>query len=181
MTAIDLSARRETVRRFVLRLVGVPDLADDIVQETMLRAMSSAAGFAGRAKPDTWLSAIALNVLRDHWRKPASRAEHTDASALDTLADDHDVVLDLMKAEMGSCIAGHLMALPDRHRQILALHDMGGAGHAEIARIMGIGEGNARVLLHRARAALRARLSGYCDLDLTDDEVPCAPRQGAAS
>jgi DNA-directed RNA polymerase specialized sigma24 family protein len=43
------------------------------------------------------------------------------------------------------------MALPDRQREVLTLHDIGGAGHAEVAETLGISEGNARVPLHRAR------------------------------
>jgi RNA polymerase sigma-70 factor (ECF subfamily) len=182
VTGLDLAAHRADVRRFVVRVVGNADLAEDIVQETLLRAMTSAAGFAGRSRPATWLSAIALNVLRDHLRRPATRAE-TDADEA-VLADlpsgEDDVVLALMKEEMGVCIAAHLMALPDRQREVLALHDMGGASHAEVAEVLGIGEGNARVLLHRARAALRERLGRNCHLDLGRDAIPCTPRDGNA-
>lgn len=179
MTDIDLAAHRADLRRFVVRVVGNVDLAEDIVQETLLRAIVSA-GFAGRSRPGTWLSAIALNVLRDHYRRPATRTEaEADEAALAELpADGDDVVLALMKEEMGACITAHLMALPDRQREVLALHDMGDASHAEVAEVLGIGEGNARVLLHRARAALRERLGRHCQLDLGRDVVPCRPRDG---
>lgn len=179
-TAQDLAAHRADLRRFVLRAVGNADLAEDVVQETLLRAIASPAGFAGRARPLTWLSAIALNVLRDHYRRPGTRAEvEADAAVLEALPDDgEDVVLALMRDEMGTCIADHLMALPDRQREVLALHDIGGASHAEVAAALGIAEGNARVLLHRARAALRERLGRHCRLDLGRDAVPCTPREG---
>lgn len=181
MTDLDIAAYRSDLRRFVLRAVGNPDLAEDIVQETLLRAVSAKAGFAGRSQPLTWLSAIALNVLRDHYRRPATRGEVAlDSESLAAIpAEDEDVVLRLQKAEMGSCITAHLMALPDRQREVLVLHDMGGASHAEVARVLGLGEGNARVLLHRARAALRDRLGRHCRLDLGRDSVPCTPRDGA--
>ncbi|HYH22681.1 MAG TPA: RNA polymerase sigma factor [Azospirillum sp.] len=173
---LDLAALRADLHRFVLRVVGNADLAEDVVQETLLRAITSAAGFAGRSKPLTWLSAIALNVLRDHYRRPATRAE-ADAVALEEMpADGDDVVLVLMRDEMGACIADHLLALPDRQREVLTLHDVGGASHAEVAEALGVAEGNARVLLHRARAALRERLGRHCRLDLGRDAVPCAPR-----
>lgn len=186
MTDIDLAAHRADLRRFVVRVVGNNvDLAEDIVQETLLRAIASStagttAGFAGRSRPGTWLSAIALNVLRDHYRRPATRAaaEADEAALAELPADGDDVVLALMKEEMGACITAHLMALPDRQREVLALHDMGDASHAEVAEVLGIGEGNARVLLHRARAALRERLGRHCQLDLGRDAVPCRPRDG---
>lgn len=183
MTDIDFAAHRAELRRFVLRLVGDPDLAEDIVQETLLRAMRPASGFAGRSRPATWLSAIALNILRDHFRRPARRAElSVDEIVLAELPSaDEDVVQALMRGEMADCIARHLLALPERQRQVLALHDMGGASHGEIAAVLGIAECNARVLLHRARAALRQRLRQHCRLDLGRDAIPCQPRGGEAS
>ena len=180
---LDIAAHRADLRRFVVSVVGNPDLAEDIVQETLLRAMTSAAGFAGRSQPMSWLSAIALNVLRDHYRRPATRAEAaaaTDDAVLNELPSDDDVVMALMLDEMGACITDHLTALPDRQREVLTLHDVGGAGHAEVAAVLGISEGNARVLLHRARTALRARLGRHCQLDLGRDAVPCTPRTGRA-
>lgn len=181
-TGLDIAAHRANLRRFVVSVVGNSDLAEDIVQETLLRAMTSAAGFAGRSRPMTWLSAIALNVLRDHYRRPALRNEvAADQTALDGLPSDDDIVLALMQDEMGACIADHLTALPDRQREVLTLHDIGGASHAEVAKVLGIGEGNARVLLHRARAALRERLGRHCRIDLGRDAVPCTPRTGRAS
>ncbi|HYH38431.1 MAG TPA: RNA polymerase sigma factor [Azospirillum sp.] len=176
--ATDLAAHRADLRRFVLRVVGNPDLAEDIVQETLLRAMTSPAGFAGRSQPLTWLSAIALNALRDHYRRRSTREVVADEAALEELPSDDDIVLALMQDEMGACIADHLTALPDRQREVLTLHDIGGASHAEVAEALGIREGNARVLLHRARAALRERLGRHCRIDLGRDAVPCTPRSG---
>ncbi|KIM00428.1 DNA-directed RNA polymerase specialized sigma subunit sigma24-like protein [Paramagnetospirillum magnetotacticum MS-1] len=182
MTHMDLAAYRTDLRRFVLRLTGNADLADDIVQDTLVRALTSSAGFSGRAKPLTWLSAIALNVLRDHYRRPATRTEtELDEDALTALpgeGEDADMVL--MQGEMGACITTHIMALPERLRDVLILHDMAEADHAEVALALGISEGNARVLLHRARIALRGRLAGQCRLDFGRDAIPCTPRDGGA-
>lgn len=179
VNGLDFAAHRTDLRRFVLSLVGNPDLAEDIVQETLLRAMTSPAGFAGRSQPMTWLSAIALNALRDHYRRRSTRTEvAADEAVLEELPSDDDVVLALMQDEMGACIADHLTALPDRQREVLTLHDVGGASHAEVAEVLGVSEGNARVLLHRARAALRERLGRHCRIDLGRDAVPCTPRTG---
>lgn len=182
MTDMDLAAYRADLRRFVLRLTGNADLADDIVQDTLVRALTSPAGFSGRAKPLTWLSAIALNVLRDHYRRPATRTEteldEESLAALPGEGEDADMVL--MQGEMGACITTHVMALPERLRDVLILHDMAEADHGEVALALGISEGNARVLLHRARGALRGRLAGQCRLDFGRDAIPCTPRDGGA-
>ncbi|MBC7951587.1 MAG: RNA polymerase sigma factor [Rhodospirillaceae bacterium] len=181
VAAVDLAAHRTELSRFVVRLVGNAALAEDIVQETLLRAVKSPAAFAGRSQPGSWLSAIALNVLRDHYRRPSTRNEvEADELAMAEVPDDDEgVVMALMKDEMGACITAHLVALPDRQREVLVLHDMGGASHSEVAEALGISEGNARVLLHRARAALRERLGSHCQLDLGRDAVPCTPRTGS--
>lgn len=180
MTAIDLAAHRADLRRFVLKLTGNADLADDIVQDTLVRALTSPRPFAGRSRPLTWLSAIALNLLRDHCRRPSSRAETAlDEDALAALpAESPDAESTLLSREMGDCINGHLAALPERLRDVLILHQMAEADHAEIAAALDITEGNARVLLHRARAALRTRLSDHCRLDFAGDALPCTPRDG---
>lgn len=183
MTDLDLAAYRADLRRFVLRLTGNADLADDIVQDTMVRALASPASFAGRSRPLTWLSAIALNVLRDHYRRPASRAEtELDEAVLSTLpAGEQSAEMALLTGEMGACITAHVMALPERLRDVLILHHMAEASHAEIAAALDISEGNARVLLHRGRAALKERLASQCRLDFAGDAIPCTPRDGEAS
>lgn len=167
------------LRRFVIRLVGNDALADDIVQETLLRAHRAKPGFEGRANHQTWLAAIALNVTRDHFRRASTQMEATatDDEALAELPSMEDAEHALMEHEMGACITAHLLALPDRQRGVLALHDIEGADHAEIASALGISEGHARVLLHRARAALRARLHEHCQLSFGNDAIPCVPRE----
>lgn len=78
------------------------------MQEALLRAIASSAGFADRAEPLIWLSTIALNVLRDHFRRPATRHEAGGGDeALEVIsAEDGDLVFALMKGEMGACSAG---------------------------------------------------------------------------
>ena len=171
------ATERANLRRFVIRLVGNDTLADDIVQEALLRAHRANAGFSGRANRQTWLAAIALNVTRDHFRRASTRLEGAvaDEEALARMPSGEDTEHTLMEHEMGVCITAHLMALPDRQREVLALHDIEGADHAEVAAALGIGEGSARVLLHRARAALRARLREHCHLSFGGDAIPCVP------
>ena len=171
------ATERANLRRFVIRLVGNETLADDIVQEALLRAHRTDAGFSGRSNRRTWLAAIALNVTRDHYRRASVRLEQavTDEEKLAELPSAEDTEHSLMEQEMAMCITAHLMALPDRQREVLALHDIQGADHAEVAAVLGISEGNARVLLHRARAALKARLSDHCHLSFGSDAIPCVP------
>lgn len=179
MSNPDFATHRAQLLRFVTGITGNAEFTEDIVQETLLRAHKAAATFSDQAQPATWLAAIALNVIRDHYRTRARKhAEIEDAETLlDKLpADGDDTVLSMMKGEMGACSTDHLVALPERQRRALILHDMMGASHAEMAATLGIGEGNARTILHRARAALRERLQCHCHLDFGGDVIPCTPR-----
>jgi RNA polymerase sigma-70 factor (ECF subfamily) len=157
-------------------LVGDGTLADDIIQETFLRAQITRSGFEGRANLGTWLAAIALNIARDHFRRQATRVEIAASNeVMNTMPTGDDAERALLEREMAACITSYLMTLPERQRQILALHDMGGASHAEVAEVLGMTEGNARVLLHRSRAALRAKLRQHCRWSFGSDAIPCTP------
>lgn len=141
-----------------------------------MRALKSAIAYSGQAQIGTWLAAIVLNVLRDQYRA-ASRTESGDTVTMlaGVPAEDAGAVLGMMKDEMGACITGHLLALPERQRRVLVLHDMAGASHTEVAEALGISEGNAGIVLYRARAALRERLQCQCHLDFGRDAIPCSP------
>lgn len=167
---------RETVRAFILKLVGNPALADDLVQEALLRAHRSTGEFKGDASRKSWLHVIALNVVRDHFRATARRPQLvSDPEALLMLRDDTSLEDELLHQEMASCIRQYVLRLPERQRDVVALHDIAGLTHGEVSAALGISEGNSRILLHRGRAALRLLLEENCLLCF-DDEVPCQPK-----
>ena len=93
----------EFVRAFILKLIGDPSLADDLVQETLLRAHKSEAGFKGDASRTSWLCAIALNVMRDHFRATARRPKQvSDLKTLLVLRSDEVLEDDFLQREMDS-------------------------------------------------------------------------------
>jgi RNA polymerase sigma-70 factor (ECF subfamily) len=174
--SLDLAQHRDALLGFIWRMVGARDLAEDLTQDTLLRAEQNRASFRGQASPRTWLFAIAVNACRDHFRARARNAPRPlDLAPAERLPANEDLEQAFAQTEMGSCIAGYLFQLPERQREIVALHDMGGLDHGEISRLLGISESNARVLLHRGRAALRTLLEKHCTLAF-DDTVPCEPR-----
>jgi RNA polymerase sigma-70 factor, ECF subfamily len=173
----DLAQHRDALVHFIRRMVGDSALAEDLAQETLLRAEQKRATFRGQASLRTWLFAIALNACRDHFRTDARNAQRAvDLSAAERLPANVNLEQAQAQTEMGTCISAYLFQLPERQREVVALHDMGGLDHEEISRLLGITEPNARVLLHRGRAALRALLEKHCDLAF-DDAIPCEPRR----
>ena len=176
LNAGESASERETVRAFILKLVGDPALADDLVQEALLKAHRSAAGFKGDASRKSWLHVIALNVVRDHFRATARRPQQvSDPEALLALRDDTALEEDLLQREMASCIRQYILRLPERQRDVVALHDIAGLTHGEVASALDISESNSRMLLHRGRSALRLLLEESCLLCF-DDPVPCQPK-----
>lgn len=176
----DMDQHYRAVRGFVHRLVGNEAVAEDLTQETFLRAQRSSGAYRGEASERSWLCAIALNLVRDHFRAAKrTPATTTDGAVLERVPSDENIEQDLLKAEMSACIGGYLRQLPRAQYDVLALHDMGGLSHAEIAAVLGISTANARVLLHRGRAALRKILETHCVLSFGDDAIPCEPRPPA--
>ena len=170
------SGQTGVVRGFILRVIGDPSLADDLLQETLLRAHKSAGTFKGNASRTTWLCTIALNVMRDHFRATARRpTQVSDPQMLLALRDEAALEDDVIQDEMDSCIRRYVLLLPERQRDIVALHDIAGLTHHEIAEALGISLSNSRTLLHRGRAALKLLFEENCILCF-DDSVPCQPK-----
>lgn len=172
----DRATHRDAVRRFLASVTGDSTLAEDLTQETFLRAERARARYRGDASLKTWLFSIALNLARDQFRAAARRGIATDLKAAEDLPSaELGAELAAMQKEMSTCIGRYVLQLPGQQREAVALHDIGGLDHAQIARHLGISEGNARVLLHRGHAALRRILEENCILSF-DDRIPCEPR-----
>ena len=133
------------------RIVGDPDDAADITQEVFLRAYTHPLQAGGDLRPEPWLYRIAVNASYDHLRRRAARP----STSLDAVAEVPDTSDGFVDGEIAHCVEACLASLTPRYRTALVLKDLHGLSHAEIAEVMDIHQGAARVLLHRARAAFR--------------------------
>ena len=141
------------------RLTGNEEDARDVVQETYLRAYRGIRRFRGEARVTTWLYRITANCAstqlgsrRRHRHEPLdATAEPVDTGAT-TDPCDRAVAADL-RATVEAAIA----ELPPRLRAVVVLRDVYDLPHDAIAAELGITETAAKVRLHRARRALRAR------------------------
>lgn len=175
VVAERVAVHRAKVRSFLVRLTKDGALADDLAQEALLRATRAAGSLRGEASPETWLTAIALNLARDHFRAAKRAPPTTSLARADEIPAPDRPDDDVLKAEMSTCILGHVARLPARQREAVLLHHFAGLGHREVATTLGVSEGNARVILHRGLEALRASLGRECILDFGDD-IPCDRR-----
>lgn len=139
--------------RYALWLCGDPALAQDLTQETFLRAWRSLSDLRDGKAAKAWLITI---LRREHARLyERTRPELTDIAALpledlDTLAPDH-------VGEAG-LIRRHLAELPAKYREPLVLQVLGGFSCEEIAGILGLTASAVMTQVFRARQQLRARL-----------------------
>lgn len=132
---------------------GDKALAEDMVQESFLRAWSKLNLFRGDSKFGTWLHRLTINVVLSDRRIRVKRLQRERELGDDlerTLVGDADVFAGLRK-DLESAIAG----LPERARTVLVLYDIEGYQHNEIAEMTGMAVGSSKAQLHRARKLLR--------------------------
>lgn len=140
---------RDDLYRYAFWLCRDPDLADDVVQETMLRAYRSLASLRDPSAAKTWLLTIAR---REHARVyERKRLETRDIDTLThaetaLLATGHDTDIDDMR--------GAILKLDDDYREPLVLQVLLGLTTEEIATAMGLSQGAVLTRLHRARKKL---------------------------
>jgi RNA polymerase sigma-70 factor (ECF subfamily) len=139
---------------FVHRLLGRSATeAEDVVQETWIRACEGLPRFRWESSFSTWLLGIGLNVVRGRQRRNAREPSGSLEESLQlaaTMGSSEDRI-DLARA---------IDLLPDGYRMALVLHDIEGLKHAEIAERLGISSGTSKSQLFSARRAMRAMLAG---------------------
>lgn len=139
-------------------------LADDLVQETLLQAMRSAASLRSFAAMDSWLFSILTNCWRGHLRSRRNLQEFDEnefqsTSNPETSNQQYQTVQRVRKA---------IASLPIGQREVVTLVDLEGFSYAEVAEILDIPIGTVMSRLCRARQALKTRLIDNVEHELPD-------------
>ena len=135
-----------------LRLSADRSTAEELTQDTFVKAWQRLDGFRGDARFSTWLHRIAVNTAISHRRRHAwlsLRPDSDDAAPTD-VEPPPGLVRDLDRA---------IARLPPRARHVFVLIDVEGYSHAEAAAALGMAVGTSKAHLHRARELLRGFLS----------------------
>ena len=144
----------------VTRLVGDRVEAEDVVQESLLRAWRSIAGFRGRSGFSTWLYRIAVNEANRSLLKGTRRREMTrvtDEPRFSAPSDDGPARQAELR-ELRAALRTALLALPLPYRTAVVLRDIEGLSTREAAHIAGVGERAFKSRLHHGRAQIRTVL-----------------------
>ncbi len=176
---IRFPSHRRRLVAGLARLVGKAD-AEDLANETLLRALAVGDGYRGDAALGTWLHRIGVNLALDLLRRRKNAPElAADMPEVPDPSLDATAPATLERRQTAQCIQRLLAELPVRHRQVLMQADMLDRPAAEIAHDEGITTGNAKIRLHRARAAMRAALESDCEVYRQNAGVLCCiPKSG---
>ncbi len=148
------------IRRLALARTGDRELAEDVVQETFLKAHRSLGSFDRSRPPWPWLSSIAKNAVIDALRRKQRSSEMPYADLGDELDPEDpkaDPEIALMAIERRGAITEVMRSLNSRHRRLLILKDAQGWGREDIAESEGISLESVKCALWRARRAFRKR------------------------
>jgi RNA polymerase sigma-70 factor, ECF subfamily len=147
----------------VLRRFGLDDgEAQEVAQETFVRAWRSLARFEGRSRFFTWLYRIGFNEAQRRLAKrpAAGTVVPTEERPLDDVVEESPGPAEtLERNELRAALAAGLAELPTRLRAPVVLRDVEGLSTHEAASVLDLGEAAFKSRLHRGRMALRALLS----------------------
>jgi RNA polymerase sigma-70 factor (ECF subfamily) len=137
--------------RYFLAMTGDAARAEDLTQETFLRALRGIGGFRGESSPYTWLYAIAARVLQESIRRERRRSP-LPSPAGETPEER------VLARDRAARLYRALEGLEERARQVVVLRTWSELSFARIGVELGIREATARVIYHRAKLALAKAL-----------------------
>jgi RNA polymerase sigma-70 factor, ECF subfamily len=151
----ELMNHIQSLRRYAGHLVNDPSLADDLLQDTLMRALSHEKRFCPGTNLRAWLLAIMRNVFRNQWRQSLLRGVHFSLD--DERITDIELVSPARQTERLEVrdIDRALLRLPSGHREVLFLIAIEEMTYADAALTLQIPIGTVMSRLSRARRALR--------------------------
>lgn len=143
-------AHYQAVYRFLLSMCRNHALAEELAQETFIRAMNHWRDYRGQCAPQTWLISIAKNAYFSHRRREKRLLPGDQDPAMFDFPE-----ADMEKRELIEQAHRALHALPEPYREVFSLRTFAELSHAQIAALFGKGEAWSRVTYYRARVMLQ--------------------------
>ncbi|MEP6663179.1 MAG: sigma-70 family RNA polymerase sigma factor [Verrucomicrobiota bacterium] len=143
---------------FVRRRISEPELAADIVQDSLLKALRSGDQLLEDENIIAWFYKILRHAIIDVYRRRAVNQRAIEKLKVDLESDEE------IKSEICRCLDGIIPTLKPEYAELIRKVDLAENSPAQVAKELGITTNNLTVRLHRARAQLRERLEQTCQM-----------------
>jgi len=162
----DVLPHLDTMYRMALRLTGTAANAEDLVQDTVLKAFRAWDSFRQGTNARGWLLTILRNTFINDYRRGRRAPRLVDIEVAESHALTHegggsDPEGEFFHHLVDDRILAALDALPEEFREVVVLSDVEGLGYAQIAGMLGVPVGTVKSRLFRARRQLQAALREY--------------------
>ncbi|MFT7692267.1 MAG: RNA polymerase sigma-70 factor (ECF subfamily) [Candidatus Latescibacterota bacterium] len=156
----QLFSHHEKLLAYVRTKISDAALAEDIVQESLLKALRATADLRDEEKLVPWFYRILNNAITDAYRHRSMKEKLLDAFAQnqDLIPGSEDETV------LCACFRELLPALKPEYAELIEKLDLADGDPAQVAENLGINRNNLKVRRHRARQALRQRLEETCRL-----------------
>ena len=172
----------DRIFRYIVSIVRNTAEAEDLTQETFLRAYQRCDSLRNKGAQTAWLYRIATHICLDRLRQYARRSpkeSNTDLDEIDvTEPDTLSLQQTLERDEMSECVQHYLNRLSDSYRAVILLHDMHELTALEIAELLGESLATIKIRLHRARRKLSIALKAGCAFSHDERDVLVCESKG---
>ena len=149
--------------RFIVRYVGNPTLAEDLLQETFTKLYFSAATYRSDYRFSTWLFQIAINLCRDYHRRQKIRRffslETASETEAETLFSEENPEITVQSEQSVRYIYQAIESLPHKLKTALILFTLEGYSQQECAQLLGVTTKTIETRVYRARKQLEKKIS----------------------
>jgi len=156
----------------LVRMIGNASEAEDLMQEVFIQVFKAIDSFRGDAKLSTWLYRIAANTCKNRM-KYLSRRSYSKTDAIDTTTEGGELASGgqpvaarvpapdrlLETQQLDAIVQSAIATLDEDHKLLIVLRDMQDLSYEEICEVTGLNEGTVKSRLHRARMALKEKLT----------------------
>lgn len=161
-----MDRHRSAIFHIINKIVRNDEVANDLVQETFMKAFSALASYRSEYRFSTWLYKIAANCSIDHLRKKRLQAlsldqpiETADGTMEIEIADySYHPERELERKEQGTSIDEAINSLPENYRDVIIYRHKDDKSYEEIADLLGIPVGTVKARIFRARELLKKKL-----------------------
>lgn len=154
----------------VLSIVGGREDAEDIVQESFVKAYISLKNFRGESSFYTWIYRVAYNMAIDFRRRVSRRNgvvteprlnDQNESVQVEGVAQDGDPEKSAERKQLAATLDEAMAQLSEEHRAVIVLREIEGMSYAEIADVLGVSQGTVMSRIHYAKKHLQKALKEF--------------------